>query len=65
MNEVHSSDSPYFPHVVHKAYVSFGGGVELSHLDVPESIQKVSPYVRPHAVTDGQSDLVLSVVVSL
>lgn len=65
---VHGVDPPHcadFGRVVDEADVSLGGGVQLSHLNVPEAIEELRPDVGPHTVADGDADFVILLVVFL
>lgn len=65
---VHGVDPPHcadFGRVVDEADVSLGGGVQLSHLNVPEAIEELRPDVGPHPVADGDADFVILLVVFL
>lgn len=65
---VHGVDPPHcadFGCVVDKADVSLGGGVQLSHLNVPKAIEELCPDVGPHPVADCNADFVILLVVFL
>lgn len=65
MKKVDSSDCPDFPSIVDKSHVSLGWCVKLLNLDVPEAVKKLSPNLRSHTVTNGQSDFMVFIIFSL
>lgn len=65
MKKVDSSDCSNFPSIVDKSHISFGRSVKLSNLNVPKAVKKLSPYLSPHPITNGQSDLVVFVIFTL
>lgn len=65
---VHQVDPPHcadFGRVVDEADVSLGGGIQLSHLNVPEAIEELRPDVGPHPVADSDANFVIPIVVFL
>lgn len=48
--------------VIEKADVSLGGGVQLSDLNVAESIQELAPHVASDSVPDGDSNFVVLLI---
>lgn len=65
---MHQVDPPHcadFGRVVDEADVSLGGGVKLSHLDVPKAIEELRPDVGPHPVADSDAHFVILFVVFL
>lgn len=65
---VHQVDPPHgadLGRVVDEADVPLGGGIQLSHLNVPEAIEEIRPDVRPHPVADSNTNFVILIVVFL
>lgn len=65
MHRVHPPHCADFGRVVDEADVSLGGGIQLSHLNVPEAIEELRPHVGPHPVADGDANFVILIVVFL
>lgn len=65
VNSVDTADCTDFGRVVDEANVSFCGGVKLSDLDVPETVEKLQPNVCSNAVADSDPHSVVLFVVLL
>lgn len=65
VNNVDPTDRTDFGRVVDEADVSLCGGVKLSDLDVPETLEKLWPNVCSDAVADGDPHSVVLFVVLL
>lgn len=65
MEEVNPAYHSNLCGVVNKPDVSLGGSVELSDVNVPETIQKFIPHVSSYTVTYSDLYFVVSVIISL
>jgi len=51
--------------VVHEAQVSFSGAVDLTHADLPETSEELSPNVLPETVPNTHEHLVILLILCL
>ena len=65
MKEMLFANGSNFPNVVDKANISFCRSIAFTDVNVPKTLQEISPSICSYPVPQSQSDFMILIVVSL
>lgn len=65
VKEIGASDSSNPADVVHEAQVSFGGAVDLTHSDLPETPEEFSPDILSESIPNTHAHPVILLILYL